>query len=104
MPLDNLTPGERRVIRECLRAAAIGPFFPMWEFQTLFGLEHSEVADIAFAPTMNDASPTMNLAINNAMNNLSGYPHKRQDIWSQYISVSPEEVRRILNKWADSSR
>ena len=104
MPLEDLTPDEQRIVRECLRAAVSGPFFPMWEFQTLFGLEHSEIAAIAFAPTVDDASPNVSLAINTAMNNLTGYPHKRQDVWSQYISVSPDEVRRILNKWADSTR
>jgi hypothetical protein len=82
----------------------VGPFFPMGMFQTLFGLDHPQVADIAFAASINDTSPDVSLAINNAMNNLTGSPHKRQDLWSQYVSVSPEEVRRILNKWADATR
>ena len=104
MPLRDLTAVEQEVVRQCLRAAVVGPFFPMGVFQTLFGLDHPRVADIAFATSIDDASPDVSHAINNAMNNLTGYPHKRQDVWSQYVSVSPEEVRRILNKWADSTR
>lgn len=41
-----------QAFRESLLAAARGPFFPDWEFHTLFGLERSEVESIAesFSP------------------------------------------------------
>ena len=52
MPLNDLTNAERNVVTACLRASVTGPFFPVWEFHTLFGLEHQEVADIAFGPTL----------------------------------------------------
>ena len=46
MSLANLDEKERGVVRECLGATVEGPFFPDWEFQTLFGLERDEVRRI----------------------------------------------------------
>ena len=41
-----------------------------------FGLEHAEVADIAFAADpLDDAREDVRLAINNSLNMLTGYPH-----------------------------
>lgn len=100
LALADLTDVERRVIHECLRASVTGPFFPMWEFHSLFGLEHQAVADIVFGPRpFDDCHPDVRVAINNALNMLTGYPHKRYDVWYDYISVPPNEVRRILKKW-----
>jgi len=83
-----------------LHATATGPFFPDWEFHTLFGLERSDVKAIVDAwPAIDDASENVSLAINNSMNNLLGYPHGCDREWLTYISVSPEEVARIFKKW-----
>lgn len=101
LPLSDLTEDEREVMKECLRAAVKGPFFPMWEFQTLFGLEHQQVTDIAFGPRpLDDTREDVKIAINNALNLLTGYPHKcSEETWRQFIHVPPDEVRRILKKW-----
>jgi hypothetical protein len=48
--IEQLTPEEKRVIGECLCAAAFGPFFEDdWEFPTVFGVEHAEAEQIAIA-------------------------------------------------------
>jgi len=79
MSLQTLTDNERRVVFECLRAAVDGPFFPDWEFHTLFGLHRQEVARIVAAlPNIDDSDESVSLAINNAMGNLLGYPHKNE--------------------------
>jgi len=52
-----LSDGEIKIIRECLKAAAYGPFFkdegakdnPFWEISTIFGLEIEELRQIADA-------------------------------------------------------
>src|SRR5947209_5641642 len=105
MPLSDLTEAERQVVGDCLRAAATGPFIPMWEFQTLFGLEHQQVADIAFAPSpLVDTREDVQIAINHALNMLTGYPHRHgEEVWRQFIRVPPEDVRRILKKWKGTS-
>jgi len=105
MALSDLFEEERAVVSECLRASVTGPFFPMWEFHTLFGLEHQEVADIAFRSSpLDDTSEEVRLAINNALNNLTGYPHRcGSEVWGQYISMPPDAVRAILKKWKGTS-
>ncbi len=100
MPLSDLTTEERQVVFECLRAAANGPFFPDREFDTLFGVKRDEVRAIVSAwPAIDETNERSVLAINNAMNNLVGYPHGCNREWLQYISVSSTEVARILQKW-----
>jgi hypothetical protein len=104
MPLADLTEVERKVIRDCLRAAADGPFFPDWEFDTLFGLHRQEVRDIAFAAgPLDDARDDVRIAINNALNMLTGYPHRYgPDVWDKFIPVPPAAVRELLKKWKGS--
>ncbi len=106
MPLADLTETERRIIGQCLRAAADGPFFGDAEFETLLGLSRREVRDIADRfPDVDeyDDEPTGRddswLAINNTLANLVGYPQGQDEAWSSHISVSKEEVDRIWRKW-----
>jgi len=98
--LSSLSERERQTVFECLRAASEGPFFPDWEFHTLFGLERDQVRRIAAAiPDIDDSSEEVALAINNAMAHLTGYPHHQEAVWSQFISVPEEEVDRVFSKW-----
>ena len=98
--LGTLNERERQTVFECLRAASDGPFFPDCEFPTLFGLEREEVRRVASAaPNIDDSSEEVARAINNAMVNLTGYPHHQEAVWSQFISVPEEEVDRVFDKW-----
>jgi hypothetical protein len=101
MPLADLNEKERAVVQECLRAAVEGPFFPEWEFHTLFGLTRSEVRQVLLSwPQLNEADESVMLAINNSFNNLLGYPiANEQDLWLESISVSRAELARIFDKW-----
>ena len=89
-----------------MKAATSGPFFPEWEFSTLFGVTRSEAQALADRfPDVdeNDDAPDgcddSWLVINNALANLLGYPHGQELLWSQYISAAPEEVRAIYDRW-----
>jgi hypothetical protein len=98
MDLEALETSERELVGQCLRACVAGPFFPDWEFSTIFGLEREEVRAIATAgPTTGDRALT-ELAINNALNYLVGYPHGCDGVWSQWISASPTTLIRLLSK------
>lgn len=44
MFLNGLTAEERDIVRRSLTAAVEGPYFPDWEFQTLFGVTRAGVA------------------------------------------------------------
>jgi hypothetical protein len=90
---------DERIIGECLRAAVEGPFFPDWEFSLLFGLERHEVAAVLASWPRTDDPEVRDLAVNNALNNLLGYPHKKMSVWSDYISVSPAEVAAVFRRW-----
>jgi hypothetical protein len=100
MSLQALNDTEKQVVFDCLHAAANGPFFPDWEFHTLFGLHRHEVAQIVAAlPDIDDSDELVSLTIHNAMGNLLGYPHGQAAAWRQFISVPEEEVERIFEKW-----
>ena len=99
MNLERLEPSERDLIGQCLRASATGPFFPDWEFSTLFGLERIELCAIADVwPGVGNRELT-ELAINNSLNNLVGYPHGCDGIWSQWISA-----KRVAEASVETSR
>jgi hypothetical protein len=97
---ENITDEDVVVIRECLRAAAEGPFFPDWEFSTLIGgMSRIEVGDV-LERWSDEANPeTQDVAVNDVLNNLLGYPHRRDDVWSDFISVSRGEVAAVLARW-----
>lgn len=109
MPIENLSDDEIRIIHECIKASAYGPFFiytgakdnPFWEIHSIFGLTMGELREIADAlPNIDMEKEDVKLAINNSINNLLGYPHNCSDeIWSNYISVSKKELFDILVKW-----
>lgn len=96
MPIDD---NDSEVIRQCLWAAADGPFFPDWEFHTLFGFERAEIRRIAERwPVWEDPVEQSN-AVSNAFNNLLGYPHGRWDAWHDYITPASSDVARVFARW-----
>ncbi len=103
MSLADLEQSEREVVRQCLNAAVNGPFFPDWEFHTLFGLERIEVKSVLESwPKLDETKEEVQVAINNTLNNLLGYPHGCEREWPQFISVSSNEVKRVFKKWRES--
>jgi hypothetical protein len=95
--MDGLDTQARATIKQCLNAAARGPFFPDWEFQTLFGVDRQTVLAVHDAwPRQTVDDEDFRSAIIGSLNNLLGYPHQRDDCWSDYITASPLEVKRIL--------
>ena len=88
------------LFKETLRAAAYGPFFPDWEFHTLFGLERSAFRALADAFTPNTVIVgDVELALRGAMNNLLGYPHGQEATWSEWLSVSPGELQTVFSRF-----
>jgi hypothetical protein len=98
-PPSGLTEAQHALIRECLRATADGPFFPDWEFDTLIGVDRETVRNVGKGwPERTVPQVDFQCAVQNALNNLTGYPHKRADVWSDYISASPDQVRDLLDE------
>lgn len=99
MRFERLSKAESRIVGEVLRAAADGPFFPDWEFQTLFGLERKEVRQIADGWPLPMMDPqTVIAAVNNSFNMLLGYPYRKDIEWSDWISVDRARVVELFNK------
>jgi hypothetical protein len=99
MEFESLSSVEKAIVGQALRAAADGPFFPDWEFHTLFGLERSEVRAIADAwPEPTASSGEVERAVNNSLNNLLGYPHKCDAVWSQWISVDRQQLEELFHR------
>lgn len=87
-------------MKACLRAAVHGPFFGDRIFPILFGLTRTEVQEVLDAwPSVHDAE-VADVAINNAINNLLGYPHGvSEEDWVDYLPVSREELKEFFKNW-----
>ena len=101
MSLSDLNEKERDVVRQCLRAAVEGPFFPEWEFQTIFGLRREQVNTVLVSwLELDEKDELVVRAINNSFNNLLAYPApNKQELWPKYVSVSAIELARVFDKW-----
>lgn len=98
--LHALSPDEREIVRQCLNAAVVGPFFSEAEFSTIFGVDRAEIAHVLSSwPQLPPDEEVLELSINNAFANLLGYPHGEAESWSQLIQAGPDEVERIFYKW-----
>lgn len=99
MDLGHLSDTDKKIVGQALRAAVDGPFFPDWEFHTLFGLTRDEVRAVANAwPAIDLTNSNVVVAVSNALNNLLGYPHGQDSAWSNWISVEPREPDELLGR------
>jgi hypothetical protein len=99
MDFQGLSDAEMDVLHEALRAAADGPFFPDWEFHTLFGLKRETVRAIAESwPRPVGPADDVDLAVHNSLNNLLGYPHHQEAAWSQWISVDRSHLDDLFSR------
>ena len=101
--LNGLTPDERELVRRSLVAAVEGPYFPDWEFQTLFGVKRAEVADVVRKwPAVDESRDVARLAIDNALANLLGYPHGRTAQLESELGVTTARLEQVFTKWRSS--
>jgi hypothetical protein len=101
---EELSPNTKAIIGECLRAAAYGPFFvdstnpadPFWEVHSLFGLTIEELREVSDT-WPNSINPNTNLAVQNSLGNLVGYPHGMNgEIWSKWLSSTRADIEALL--------
>jgi hypothetical protein len=101
MSLSQLSTVEKLIVGECLAVIAKGKVIAHdGEFHTIFGLDVNQFLDVYQAwPDVDDAEEAVALAINNAMNNLLGYPHGYHEQWSIMMVASQRDVARVFKKW-----
>lgn len=98
IPIQSLDSAEVQLVRRCLEASVAGPFFPDWEFESLFGLTRARVAAIANGWPQNAADTDAQIAVMNALTHLSGYPHGQEEELRRIVTNDAENLRRLLNK------
>src|SRR5262245_9914132 len=93
------------IVAECLACVASGGIIEHdSECSTLFGMDFSRFKSIAAAwPRVDAERGEVDMAVINSLNNLLGYPHGRERLWSKFISVSPDDVRTVLEKCVSNS-
>jgi hypothetical protein len=102
-----LTDTQQQIFRQCLNAVVNGPFFPDWEFHTLFGVDRNEIDEILNKwPNVNYKDNTIKIAINNTLNNLCGYPisSEEQERWTEFISISRVELSVMHDEWLQNTK
>ena len=104
MPLADLSPAELEVLHRCMQNTAGDPaLFPDWEFPTLFGLNRAEfIAVLEAWPDLDETGLDVQLAIQNSLNNLLGYPHQYHDNWDRHFGFSKAELIDVFRKWRGS--
>ena len=94
-----LSPSDVETVRQALNAAANGPFFPNWEFETLIGDDREAVLAVALAwPEIGDDRDAVAAIIVNAMNNLVGYPHGHDADLQRVVPGGREAVAATLGR------
>jgi hypothetical protein len=96
---DHLSPEELEIIREALLAAVRGPYFPEWEFGTLIGRTRDEVASILASWPATDDPTSQDVAVNNVLLNLLGYPHGEDAALIRDVPAGPNKIRSVLERW-----
>jgi hypothetical protein len=97
--MNGLTERDRQIIGECLDAFANGPFVPDWELPAVCGYERGDLVKLAAIYPNEEDSEDMFYAINGAMNNLTGYPHRKEEELAKRVSASLEEIEAVYGKW-----
>src|SRR5438105_4751372 len=100
MALAKMSASDRRIIFQCLTAAARGLFFSDADLSILFGLDRRELLGIvARIPHIDDTEPNVRRVIGHTLLDLLCYPHGKRDQWGNWISASPEEVEAVADRW-----
>lgn len=95
---------DRDLVHACLRAAADGTIIPEREFQALFGTTRDEFRSIvARWPGLDERDNATCVAINNALNTLAGYQHRKDDLLRELCGADGAEIARVLTLWRDAS-
>lgn len=94
-----LSDDEIALVRECLRAAVEGPFFPEWEFETLIGVDRVIVARVYTTwPDISVEPAEFSCAVLGSLNNLLRYPHGKSDKLKHYITSGIENIQPTLDR------
>ena len=103
MPLSSLLPKELDIVRSCLECVATGEvIFHDFEFEAIMGVTVDEFLSVYESwPELDETELKVRLSINNALNNLLGYPHGANLHWEQHVGYTVDEIRLVFSKWRE---
>ncbi|MDX1429185.1 MAG: hypothetical protein R3282_02805 [Rhodothermales bacterium] len=95
---EDFTEFELHTVQRCMIATADGPFFPDWEFETLFGVTREKLRQAAIAwPSAETVC-----AARVTLNQLTGYPHGLESVLQQDVGATPDDLVRLLNRFSSN--
>jgi hypothetical protein len=98
-PSDLLRPDEISIISRCLIAAEEGPFFPEWEFETLFGVNRAEIRNVRLRwPNVSLKDEMVYVSIFNSLTHLIAYPHGDEKALQRYVPEGRSKIRQVLDR------
>jgi hypothetical protein len=92
---------EIKLISALLLAAETGPFFPEWEFSTLFGLERSELAAVRSRwPDVSLEDEDVYQSVLSSLALLIAYPHGHEEALLRYCPEGRLKIKHLYDKCA----
>jgi hypothetical protein len=84
-------------------AAVQGPFIDDGEFETLFGVDRNQAAEVlANWPPADDQEQVAYLTINDSFVNLLGYPHGKMARLEAMTGLAAPEIASLFQRWRAS--
>jgi len=100
--LHRLTPESQRLVGACIRAAVHGPYLDDDdEFHALMGVTREEAAEVVESWPQAARNGLTFLTVNNALNNLLGYPHQQWRQLARDLQGDEQAVAQALMAWRD---
>jgi len=93
-----LSAAERAVLDACFRETTEGPYFPDWEFPTLFGVTRDKVRASRRHWAAGKAERQDHVIASQVLNNLISYPHGLAKQLSATVGGSVEELSLLRDK------
>jgi hypothetical protein len=103
MSLQDLSPEERIMVRECLSAIAQGPFIDEWEFQTRIGVDREKVISMLDSwPNIDDRFDDCEetITINNCLNEICYGIDIPPPEWLKWFTASRSSIEEAYKAWA----
>jgi len=108
--LNKLSCKEKKIILECLKAAAFGPFFSEEMLYTVIGVKKSEILEVIKKwPNINIKKQKIYHLIYVVFWNMIFFPNGFNDnlpdyVWNNYISVPYEKASEIFYKFTGEKK
>ena len=95
-----MTAADEELIAKCLKAAVDGPYLSDDdEFEAIMGIDRAQARATLEAWPEPAAHGQTDLVVNNALNNLLGYPHKQWRALSRELGAGEDDVAHALMRW-----